>query len=208
MSAAAVRKSAAAASPFQALILSRRSVRRYSQRPVPEELILSVIEAARLAPSASNSQPWRFVVVMDPKAREELARRSLAGIFSRTRFAAAAPVIIALCAERASVSEAAKSLKDGAMYQLDIGIAGEHLALRAAELGLGTCWIGWFNRRGARKAVGAPRHVKVVCLMAMGYPAEDWQPRAKVRKPLDSILWRDSWGTVYPGSMDGGNTSK
>ena len=205
---AAVARTATAGSPLQALILSRSSVRRYSERPVPDHLVLSVIEAARNAPSASNSQPWRFVVVKDPKARDELSRRSLSGIFSRTRFAAAAPVIIALCAERAGASEIAKSLKDSAMYQLDIGIAGEHLALRAAEAGLGTCWIGWFNRRGARKAIGAPRHVKVVCLMAMGYPAEGWKPRAKVRKPLESIVWQDSWGTAYRGSADGGKTSK
>ena len=208
MSASPVRKQSMAQSPLQALILARSSVRRYSGSPVPDELIRSVVDAARLAPSASNSQPWRFVVVTDPNAREELAALSLSGIFSATRFAAAAPVIIAICAERTSAVEMAKSLKDGAMYQLDCGIAGEHMALRAAELGLGTCWIGWFNRRGARKAVGAPRHVKVVCLMAMGYPVEGWQPRAKVRKPLDSILWRDSWGTGYQGSEEGGKASK
>jgi nitroreductase len=208
MSASLVRRQSASRTPLQALILSRSSVRRYDQRPVPDELILSVAEAARLAPSASNSQPWRFVAVKDPQAREELSRRCFSGIFSRTRFAAGAPVIIALCAERAGMVEAAKSLKDGAMYQLDCGIAGEHMALRAAELGLGTCWIGWFNRRGARKAIRAPRHVQVVSLMAMGYPAAGWQAREKVRKPLDSILWLDSWGKGYPGSEDGGKTSQ
>jgi nitroreductase len=206
MSAVAV--SEPSISPLQALILSRASVRRYSEQPVPDALILSVVEAARLAPSASNSQPWRFVVLKDSEARRELARKSLSGIFSRTRFIAAAPVIIALCAERAGMVERAKSLKDSAMYQLDIGIAGEHMALRAAELGLGTCWIGWFNRHGARKSIGAPRHVKVVCLMALGYPAQGWRPRGKVRKSLDSMLWQDSWGTAYRGSGDGGKTSK
>jgi nitroreductase len=208
MSASPVRKPSIVQTPLQALIVSRSSVRRYDPRPVPDKLILAVIEAARLAPSASNSQPWRFVVVKDPNAREELSRRCFSGIFSRTRFAAGAPVIIALCAERAGMAEAAKSLKDGAMYQLDLGIAGEHMALRAAELGLGTCWIGWFNRRGARKALGAPRHVQVACLMAMGYPAAGWHAREKVRRPLDSMLWLDSWGARYPGSEDGGTTSK
>ncbi len=117
-------------------------------------------------------------------------------------------MIIALCAERAGVVELGKTLKDSAMYQLDCGIAGEHMVLRAAELGLGTCWIGWFNRRGARHALGAPASVRVVSLIAMGYPAQGQQARRKVRKPLDSILWLDSWGTRYPGSESGGETSK
>ena len=86
------------------------------------------------------------------------------------------------------------------MYQLDCGIAGEHLVLRAAELGLGTCWIGWFNRRDARRALGAPFHVQVVSLIAVGYPAEGQRRRKKVRKPLASILWLDAWGTRFPGS--------
>ncbi len=183
------------ASALEALILARSSVRRYTEQPVSDKDILAVIEAARLAPSASNGQPWRFVVVKDATAREALSRACFSGIFSRTRFAAAAPVIIALCAERAGLAAAAQSLKDSAMYQLDCGIAGEHLALRAAELGLGTCWIGWFNRRRARRALGAPLHVRVVCLLALGYPTEGQQGRRKIRKPLDSILWMNSWGT-------------
>jgi nitroreductase len=195
-------------SPLSTLILARSSVRRYEERPVPDEYILSVIDAARLAPSASNGQPWRFVVVKDAKARDALSRRSFAGIFSRTRFAAAAPVIIALCAERAGAVEMAQSLKDSAMYQLDCGIAGEHMVLRAAELGLGTCWIGWFNRRAARRALGAPLHVRVVSLISMGYPAAGQQARRKVRKTLDSILWLNSWGKHYPGSEGWGKTSK
>jgi len=195
-------------SPLQTLTLERSSVRRYDDRPVPDEHILSVVEAARLAPSASNGQPWRFVVVKGEQARNRLSDKSFSGIFARTRFAARAPVIIALCAERAGIGEEAKSLKDKAMYQLDCGIAGEHLVLRAAELGLGTCWIAWFNRRGACKAIGAPFHVRVVSLIAMGYPALDLAPRRKIRKPLDSILFLDSWGARYSGSDDGGRTSK
>jgi nitroreductase len=195
-------------SPLETLILARSSIRCYDPRPVPDEHILSVIEAARLAPSASNGQPWRFVVARDESARNDLSRRCFSGIFSPTRFAASAPVIIALCAERAAIIEAAKSLKDSAMYQLDCGIAGEHLVLRAAELGLGTCWIGWFNRRGAHQALGVPLHVRVVCLIAMGYPARGQRPRRKVRKSLDSILWLNSWGKSYPGSDLWGASSK
>ena len=119
--------------PVIEAIKQRRSIRAYQPKQVSRDLLRTIIEAANEAPSAMNSQPWRFVVVKDPGAREAFSRRCFSGIFSRTRFAAGAPVIIALCAERAGMAEAAKSLKDGAMYQLDLGIAGEHMALRAAE---------------------------------------------------------------------------
>jgi len=104
--------------------------------------------------------------------------------------------------------EAAKSIKDRAMYQLDCGIAGEHLVLQAAELGLGTCWIGWFNRRAARRALGVPWHVQVVALISVGYPraagaqgsSGQASPRRRPRKPLSSMLWLDSWGNGFPGA--------
>jgi nitroreductase len=195
-------------SPFQRLLEVRQSVRRYAERPVSENDILSLVEAARQAPSAENAQPCRFVAVTDPAAREGLARACFSGIFSPTRFAAAAPLIIALCAERATMVEAGKAIKDRAMYQLDCGIAGEHLVLRAAELGLGTCWIGWFNRRAARRALGAPFHVQVVCLIAAGYPAQDAQPRRRVRRPVSSILWKDKWGEGFPGAPSEGQNRK
>jgi len=175
-------------------------VRRYDERSIPEEDVRSIVEAARLAPSAENSQPSRFIAVTSRPALERVARLCFSGIFRPTRFAAKAPLIIALCAERGSLVEAGKSIKDRAMYQLDCGIAGEHLVLRAAELGLGTCWIGWFNRAGARKALGVPFHVRVVALISVGYPAADLPPRPKVRKPLDQILYRDAWGQSFPGA--------
>jgi len=190
-------------SPLQSLVLGRSSVRRFEEREVPEEDILSTLEAARLAPSASNGQPWRFIVVKSAESRIALARACFSGIFSRTRFAAQAPVIIALCAERAGLLSVAQSLKDRAMYQLDCGIAGEHIVLRAAELGLGTCWIGWFNRRRARRALGVPAHVQVVSLIAMGYPLAGQAARKKVRRPLESFVFRDSWKTPWVGATAG-----
>ncbi len=187
-------------SPLTELMLHRRSVRRYADRAVPDDAIASLLECAHLAPSAENSQPWRFVVVKDAAAREKLARASLSGIFSPTRFAGKAPVIIALCARRGGVVEAGKAVKDRAMYQLDCGIAGEHLVLRAEELGLGTCWIGWFNRRAARRALRVPFGVKVVALIAMGYPDRDAGPRPRARMPLSSIVSLDTWGKSYPAA--------
>jgi nitroreductase len=187
-------------SPFRRLVQARASVRHYDERAISETDILAIVESARQAPSAENAQPWRFVAVKGAAAREALARACFSGIFTPTRFAARAPLLIALCAERAGLIEAGKSIKDRAMYQLDCGIAGEHLVLQAAELGLGTCWIGWFNRRAARKALGVPWHVRVVALIAVGYPREDAVRKRRPRKPLSSIIWMDSWGRSFPGA--------
>lgn len=189
-------------SAFETLVRSRVSLRRYSERAVPDDVILSVVDAARRAPSASNGQPWRFIAVAGGPAREALAQACFTGLFSATRFAAKAPLIVALCAERAGLLRAAHALKDSAMYQLDCGIAGEHLVLRAAELGLGSCWIGWFPRRRARRVLGAPPHVKVVSLLAIGYPPDDWTRPVRPRRKLSEILWRDRWGVEFPGSSD------
>jgi nitroreductase len=182
------------------LARKRSSIRRYNpDRSIADEDILSILEAARLAPSAENTQPWRFVVMRDPVARERLARECFSGIFLATRFAAGAPLIIALCADRARLLErSGEIVQRTAFYQLDCGIAGEHLVLAAAELGIGTCWIGWFNKRKAKNFLGVPLHVEVVALIALGYPIEGAAVRPKVRKPLSSIVSLDRWGTPYP----------
>lgn len=185
---------------MQKLMARRRSVRRYATRPIADQDILSLVEAARMAPSAENGQPWRFIAVRDTAAREALSHASFSGVFSPTRFAAQAPLIIALCADRSGAPARAMAVKDKAMYQLDCGIAGEHLVLRATELGLGACWIGWFNRRAARKALGVPRSIEIVCLIALGYPATDLAPRTRPRKPLSSIVKLNSWGNPFPGA--------
>jgi nitroreductase len=165
---------------------------------VPEEALRGILECARLAPSADNSQPWRFVVVADPAARDGLARACFSGIYLPTRFAAAAPVILALCADRAKVLErAGETVLGTALHLLDCGIAGEHVALAAAEQGLGTCWIGWFDKKAAKRVLGVPAHVDVVALMAMGYPREGFGHRPRRRQPLSAMAFRDRWGEPF-----------
>jgi nitroreductase len=177
----------------------RSSVRRYdADRPVPEEALRGILECARLAPSADNSQPWRFVVVVDPAARDRLARACFSGIYFPTRFAAAAPVILALCADRARVLErAGETILRTALHLLDCGIAGEHVVLAAAERGLGTCWIGWFDKAAAKRVLGVPAHVDLIALIAMGYPRRDAGPRQPRREPLSRIAFRDHWGAAF-----------
>jgi nitroreductase len=183
-------------SPFMELVRSRRSGRRYDPRPVPLEHILSAVEAARLAPSAENLQPCRYVVVTDPRALAALARACFTGIYLPTRFAAHAPAIVALCTRRLRLIQAK------ATDELDCGIAGEHLVLRATELGLATCWIEWFSRRGARRALAVPAGMKVIALIALGYPDAQAGSRQRMRKPLESLVWLDRWGRRYPGDSE------
>ena len=177
------------ATPLQKIISRRRSVRRYLDRPVEREKILTCLEAARLAPSAENVQPWRFLVLDDPEIKEKFASKAFAGIYSFTKFAAMAPVLILMMARLDILANRiGKQIQDVNFYLIDMGIAGEHLALQAEELGLGTCWIGWFNARSARKVLNIPRKYKPVCLLSLGY-FEARPPREKKRKTLEEIAW-------------------
>ncbi|MGB4705470.1 MAG: nitroreductase family protein [Candidatus Saccharicenans sp.] len=171
------------------IIKSRRSIRRYLDRPVEREKIVACLEAARLAPSAENAQPWRFLVIDDPGLREKVAEKAFSGIYSFCRFAARAPVLVLLLAKKDFLANRLGRLVQGTQfYLLDLGIAGEHFVLKAEELGLGTCWIGWFNIRGLRKLLKIPRRYQPVAIISVGYPASR-PPGEHVRKKLEEIAW-------------------
>jgi len=137
-------------SALQQLIRARRSIRRFKPDPVEKEKLLSCLEEARLAPSAENAQPTRFLVVDNPELKDELARVAFSGIYSMTKFAAQAPVLVVVLARLdILVHKVGRRLQGTEFFLIDVGIAGEHFVLRAEELGLSTCWIGWFNRRAA-----------------------------------------------------------
>ena len=187
-------------SPFIALVKARRSVRRYDARPVSDEDIIAIAEAARLAPSADNVQPWRFIVVRDPAVREKLIQEAFSGINAHSRRLASAPVFIVICAEKTIMHAAARMAQGMSYPQIDCGIAGEHLVLAAAERGLGTCWIGLFNRRKTRKLLGIPPRVELISLIALGHPEDSLSARPKGRKPLASMLWLDGWAQPFPGA--------
>lgn len=175
--------------PFQKLVLSRRSIRRYLDKPVEREKILTCIEAARRAPSANNIQPWRFLIIDDPELKAKFAKEAFSGIYFISKFAEKAPVIIIILARLDIIANRlGRQIQDIQFYLIDIGIAGEHIVLQAEELGLGTCWIAWFNARKTRKFFNIPRKYKIVSLMAMGY--YERKPSAeKKRKKLEEIAW-------------------
>ena len=175
--------------PFQKLVFERRSVRRFLDKTVSRDTVLACLDAARLAPSATNVQPWRFIVIDDPKVKDAFSAEVFSGIYSQTKFAAAAPVLV-LILSRPDVfaNRIGKQLQRIAFHLIDIGIGGEHLVLAAQEAGLGTCWIGWFNPRRARRFFKIPRAYQPVAIIALGYH-EKTEPRDKKRKALDEIAW-------------------
>lgn len=179
---------------FQQLVRSRRSIRRYLDKPVEREKILTCIEAARLAPSADNVQPWRFLILDEPDLRTKFAKEVFSGIYSISKFAVKAPMLILILARLDIIANRiGKQIQNISYYYIDIGIAGEHIVLQAEELGLGTCWVGWFNPRKARKFLKIPRKYKIVSLMAVGY-YEKKPSREKKRKALQDIAWFNKIG--------------
>ncbi len=170
------------------LIRRRRSVREYSARPVPRELVLQCLEAVRYAPSACHVQPWRFVIADDPGLRSRLADAAFSGIYRATRFAARAPVLAVLLTRFDWFVQGAGRQIQGTHYHLlDAGIAGQHFVLRAAELGLGTCWIGWYNRRKVRGVLKIPRNYRICAMISLGWPADDLDLHDKQRKAVGEI---------------------
>jgi nitroreductase len=167
------------------LIKERRSIRKYIEKPVEEDKLRAVIDAARLAPSACNAQPWRFVVVDKPELRAKLVEIGLGGVVPNS-WARSAPAVIAACSDLEMLTHKVAERIQGVEYHLiDMGIALEHIALKAVELGLGTCYIGWFNAKSIKKLLKLPLNWKVECLLTIGYPAEIPEPTK--RKDISEI---------------------
>jgi nitroreductase len=162
-------------------IAKRQSVRRYLDKEIPLELLDELLEAARLAPSASNKQDWKFVVVRDSAIREQVA--GAAG----QPFIGTAPVIVA----GVSINPGRIMSCDVPAYAVDLAIAMTNITLLATARGLGTCWIGAFDQKRVKQILGIPPEFKVVQLMPVGYP--DDSPRPKMRKSKDEIVSFDRY---------------
>jgi nitroreductase len=173
---------------FLDLVNKRYSVRNYKTAPVPQEKVIRCIEAARLAPSACNSQPWKFVIVDEPQLVNELAKAAFEGLLDFNNFAFKAPVLVLIVSERESLSAKFGSIVKRKNFSLmDIGIAAEHFCLQAAQEGLGTCMIGWFNEKKVKKILSIPRFKRVELVITVGFSADDKIPLKK-RKSIAEIL--------------------
>lgn len=189
-------------SPEATLVLlkERRSIRRYQPDPVPEEMVEQILDAGRCAPSASNRQPWSFVVVQDRAVLQQVAQHA-AYFFIRWAHVAEAPLLIALCGNAGS-----------AIYRRylheDIGLAGGQMMLQAKALGLGTCWLGGLDREAIAATLKLPEEVELVGLLTVGFPAEE--PPPTPRKSLAEIVHYDVYGNqsaeaeVTPGRLSAG----
>ena len=174
---------------FIELAEKRYSVRKYDSRPIERAVLDRCIEAARLAPSAVNAQPWHFVVADEPETVRVLGRAASPSS-TMNRFAHQAPVIAAVVVEKPNlISQVGGFLKNRPFYLVDIGIAAEHFCLQAAEEGVGTCIIGWFDERSVRKTLNIPSSKRVALLITLGYsdvaepgPAERTKTSRKNRK--------------------------
>ena len=173
---------------FNELINSRQSVRRYQEKPVEREKIDKIIEAVHVAPSACNSQPWKIIIVDEPGLKNEVAEATFSKTISFNKFAVEAPVIAVLVIEKAKlIAQIGGSIKNLEYPQIDIGIAAAHFCLQAAELGLGTCMIGWFDEKKIKPLLKIPDKRKIGLVITLGYPAEDYKLRKKIRKPQAEI---------------------
>lgn len=164
-------------------IKTRKSVRNYLEKPIEEEKLNAVLEAGRYAPSASNRQDWRFVIVRDPELKEKIAEAA-----GGQTFVGEAPVIVVACAETDNYVMRCGQL----CYPIDVAIALDHITLSAVEVGLGTCWIGLFDEKKVKEILSIPGEIRVVALMPLGYPT-DPSPKEKSRLPLEKIVKYDRW---------------
>jgi nitroreductase len=177
------------------LLRNRQSVRKYdASQPVEKEKIDLCLEAARLAPSACNSQPWKFIVVDEPQLREQVAKETYGPLMRFNKFVLDAPVIIVITLEKSNfTSKVGIAVKNIEYPLIDIGIAAEHFCLQAHELGLGTCMLGWFNEKPIQKLLGIPEKRKIGLLISLGYAVEGYKQRQKQRKDISEMTALNSY---------------
>lgn len=180
-----VQKEKVIVTDFFETVKQRKSVRSYLSTPVSEDAILSVLQAARLAPSAANVQPWHFIVVRSTEKRAAISRGCRYG-----KFLAQSPVIIVACGD----GEASPN-----WHTVDTAIATEHLVLAATALGLGTCWVGSFNRQAIHELLKLPENYEIVALVALGYSKNRLDLLGRIlhfmrrRKKLEKIISFESY---------------
>lgn len=179
---------------FSQLITIRQSVRTYGNQPVTEETLERLVEAVRLAPSASNSQPWHLILVTDPPLKDQVARATFSRLVSFNRFVPQAPVLGVLVMEKPKmITQIGGHLKDRDFSLIDIGIAGAHFCLQAADLGLGTCMLGWFDEAVIKELLRIPASLRIGLVITLGYPEQEDMLRPKRRKSMTEMCSRNGY---------------
>lgn len=169
------------------LIISRQSDRKYSDKTVEKEKLDRIIEAGRMAPSACNAQPWKFIVVTEPMLISKIAEAASAKLIGMNTFVAQAPVQLIVVREKPNMSSKVGSTIKNKDYSLiDIGIASENICLQAKAEGIGSCIIGWFDEKMLRKLLAIPRSKRVELIITIGYSLSDH--REKKRKPPEETI--------------------
>lgn len=164
----------------------RRSIRKYTDQPVAEETICQILDAARLAPSWKNMQCWRFLVLRGESDRARLSE-AVPNDNPGRKAITAAPVVILVCADPQE-----SDVENGIPYFVaDCAIAFEHMCLAASALGLGTCWMGWYDEEKIKQLFDIPAKYRVVGFTPLGYPNQ--QPKPRPRKELSEIAFFDKW---------------
>lgn len=164
---------------FYDVIKKRRSVRKYRKDKIPEDVLKRILEAGRIAPSAKNIQPWKFIVIKDEETKKKVALAC-----KKQMWMADADVIVCGCA----IEKIAYGKMGGYMssYPIDLAIAMDHIILAAANEGLGTCWIGAFDEKEVKEVLNIPDDIRVVALTPIGYPAEE--PKDRGRKTFEEVF--------------------
>lgn len=172
---------------FIDLIQKRCSIREYSEQPVEQEKLDYILEAARLAPSACNCQPWQFIVI-----RSEEGKEKLRSCYGRDWFKTA-PLYIVVCGDHEQAWKRSSDNKDHT--DVDISIATEHICLAAVEQGLGTCWVCHFDAKRCSELFNIPANIEPIALIPIGYPASAdlFEKTPKNRKPIDEIVIREQF---------------
>lgn len=182
---------------FKSLVLTRQSDRSYLDRPVEKEKLARILECARLSPSACNAQPWHIIVVDDPEIKNKIADATSEKILGMNHFTKQAPVHLVIVEEAANLTSNFGSwVKRKHFPLIDIGIIAAHICLAAADEGLGSCMIGWFDEGKLKKILGVPSSKRVQLIIAMGYPALN--TRTKIRKTIEKIVSYNGYGKSNP----------
>jgi nitroreductase len=173
------------------LLKSRRSIRVYQDRPIPNDLLLQILEAGRWAPTGANLQPWRFIVVTDPETRRRIGEVTRF-LFIKSSHVEKAPVVIIL----------GFNTQKGKYGRYDVTLAGGNMMTMATNLGLGTCWIGAFDESKVKEILEIPENIEVIGLITLGYPGENAEVPPRVE--LEKIVHWESWSNVRRQTLGDG----